>query len=171
MQFIMTGWMILPGQLQQKYNLSYVFMMILILGLSCKHKNQTNQIDTANKEIINAEFLKLPEDFQQFYKAFHQDSVFQMNHIDFPLQGIPDQADPDENYESSYFYTADQWILHKEFNPLKFEIFYLRFGDIIIEERIIEKQHQLMVVRRFAKNAKDWRLIYYAGVNKYKAKD
>ena len=32
-------------------------------------------------------------DFDSFYRSFHQDSLFQMSHIRFPLEGRPDQSD------------------------------------------------------------------------------
>ena len=33
---------------------------------------------------------RLPEDFVAFYERFLQDSLYQMEHINFPLEGIPD---------------------------------------------------------------------------------
>ncbi len=169
----MNGSKILAGHLQPNYNVYSALLFILIFNISCKPgdgkqlgKNEDNHYDIENNEL-----KQLPSDFQKFYREFHADSTFQMNHIDFPLQGIPDQADPDDIKNNEYYFTADQWSLHKEFDLSKFKMSYLQIGDVLIEERIVEKQHQLMVIRRFAKNARGWRLIYYAGVNKYKTRE
>ena len=36
---------------------------------------------------------ELSNDFQVFYELFHRDSSYQMEHITFPLEGLPDYAD------------------------------------------------------------------------------
>ncbi|MBK9108664.1 MAG: DUF4348 domain-containing protein [Saprospiraceae bacterium] len=109
----------------------------------------------------------LPEDFTAFYEQFHKDSLFQMQHIDFPLKGLPDGADPEEKNFDDFYYTSDNWVMHKTFNPQLFNSEFLILADILIEERITEKKYQLMIIRRFAKGSQGWRLIYYAGLNKW----
>ncbi len=111
----------------------------------------------------------LPADFKEFYARFEQDSLFQMEHIDFPLKGLPDHADPDEKDYEDFYYTADQWDIHKPIDYKKFDVTFVMLAEILIEERIVDRKYQLTIVRRFAKGSGGWRLIYYAGLNSYKS--
>lgn len=115
--------------------------------------------------------LQLPNDFVEFYEAFHNDSLFQMSHINFPLKGLPDGADPEEKNYDDFYYTADQWIMHRKFDPKLYASQFHLLADILIEERITEKKYQLMMIRRFAKGSSGWSLIYYAGLNKWTGKE
>ena len=59
-----------------------ILFSITLTLLSCKQKEAASEAlgDT------------LPEDFVTFYERFLQDSLYQMEHINFPLEGIPDNA-------------------------------------------------------------------------------
>jgi hypothetical protein len=161
----MDGKKILAGPLRLKINWCGLFFLSILFFCTCKNQNQEKQnLQTTNKPQDDS----LPADFIEFYNKFHLDSLYQMEHIVFPLKGVPDHADPEDIKENEFYFTADQWIIHRKFDPSKNKIEYLILNPIIIEERIIEKEHQLMVIRRFAKTSGGWNLIYYAGINKYK---
>ncbi len=115
-------------------------------------------------------FADLPADFAAFYEKFHQDSVFQMEHIHFPLEGLPEHADPEFIGDEPYYWSQDQWVYQKsDFRQSKdYDAVYSNLADILIEEKITEKKYGLVVIRRFAKSGDGWNLIYYAGLNKYK---
>ncbi len=132
---------------------------------SCRHKTSTT-VEQSEKSVLADS--SLPEDFKTFYARFEQDSQFQMEHIDFPLKGLPDHANPDEKDYDDYYYMADQWILHKPIDPAKFDVTLVVLADILIEERIVDRKFKLTIIRRFAKGSGGWRLIYYAGLNSYK---
>lgn len=149
--------------------LQWVFSVLLALMIfagACKrNSNETEKLTTVgNLENYSNE---LPQDFIEFYQKFHEDSIYQLEHIDFPLKGLPDGADPEEKDFEDYYYTRDQWVLHKTFDPKLFSTEMIVLSDIIIEERITERKYQLMIIRRFAKGSGGWRLIYYAGLNKF----
>lgn len=116
------------------------------------------------------QFDQLPESFRTFYNKFHEDSSYQMEHIVFPLEGLPDHADPEDVKINPFYYTADQWILHKLFDPKTNTLVYLELGGVIIEERITESKYGLTIIRRFANSSSGWRLIYYGGLNRYVSK-
>ncbi len=170
MKYITIGWKTLDMQLLWNSSVFILLCFITVSIQSCKKNgkpiDQTNE--SAKIEIPFDQKLKpLPIDFMDFYNKFHSDSMFQIEHIVFPLKGLPDHADPEDVKDEDYYYTSDQWVFQKRCDPQKNTINYINMADIIIEERIEEKEHKLMVIRRFAKTSGGWTLIYYAGLNKY----
>jgi len=142
-------------------------LLISFLLLACKNNSASNATEKTPTAIGQKQFEQLPDDFKAFYIKFHEDSIFQMEHIVFPLEGLPDHADPEDVNVNPYYYTLDQWTLHKLFDPKANSIVYLELGGVIIEERITEKKYGLTIIRRFANSSSGWRLIYYGGLNKY----
>lgn len=112
---------------------------------------------------------ELPVDFQVFYELFHRDSAYQMEHITFPLAGLPDYAEPDQLGGSTYYWQEEDWTMHRP--RLKEDEEFIRSVDLLAEgmvrERLIHKDRSLMTERRFAKMNEEWYLIYYAGINTY----
>lgn len=112
----------------------------------------------------------LPVDFQVFYELFHRDSAYQMEHIIFPLEGLPDYADFDIIGDKTFYWPEDVWEIHRKFdkeNPdFRQEITVL--ADNMIMERFINTKTPIMLERRFSKMGDEWYLIYYAGLNAYR---
>lgn len=151
-------------------NIKLGLFVFLALMYSCNSKNQdTQQQDPSAQSTGSLETESaLPDGFMEFYKQFHQDSLFQISHIDFPLKGLPQNADPEDPEYDDFYYTQDQWELHLQFDLAQFTRSFVNMADIVIEERITEKKYGLMIIRRFSKGSDGWRLIYYAALNKYK---
>lgn len=106
-------------------------------------------------------------DFQAFYEKFHQDSVFQLNHINFPLEGIPDNAGNYEGDLNSFRWEKESWQVHR---PIDFEKSGYKqelntFSDNMVVERIVHESGDYAMMRRFARLGDEWYLIYYAGLN------
>jgi len=118
------------------------------------------------EKAANAE---LPVDFQVFYELFHRDSSYQMEHITFPLAGLPDYATPEQIQPGGFVWEEAEWTMHKgkvpENSDFRKEIVIL--SDQMIRERLIHQSRPLMTERRFAKMGDEWFLIYYAGINPY----
>jgi hypothetical protein len=143
--------------------------------ISCKKKSNTPSIvDRVESSSIKSQlsYSELTDDFKEFYLHFHSDSIFQMSCIFFPLEGLPDNADPGFIGNEKYFWSPDQWVVQKELpnDDNKFSREYTTINDILIEETITDKELDLKLIRRFAKTGGGWRLIYYAGMNKYSIK-
>lgn len=107
------------------------------------------------------------EDFYQFYQKFHRDTLYQLDHITFPLKGLPAHADSATLARDDYFWNADQWTYHR---PVDFETSdFVRDLRPVNEEMIVEyirhKNGQMGMTRRFAKIAGEWYLIYFADLN------
>lgn len=125
----------------------------LLLTIACK--TVTDSKPNIKEETGN--FLSL--EFQEFYKKFHSDSLYQIDHIVFPLEGATYDED---NNPVSTLWTVDNWVLHKEFDDMggTFTRSYAEFGGII-SEKIIDDRNISNMERRFSKIQNEWHLIYY----------
>ena len=75
----------------------YILLCLNVVVISCK----------SSKNVISEEN---PENFDQFYDRFHQDTEFQMTRIAFPLEGGM------EDSNGRVAWTSENW------NPLKVKI-------------------------------------------------
>lgn len=146
-------------------------LVLLVIFATLKIWN-TYQANTIRQEIIpqNASpFDDLPEDFVAFYQQFHQDSSYQMQHIQFPLAGLPSMVNPDDFTESGYFYEAASWKMHKpvDTEQNRYEHRFDQVGtQYLIIEKIRDTETGIGLERRFVRQDGRWMLIYYSGMNK-----
>ncbi|NUO01883.1 MAG: hypothetical protein HUU01_14865 [Saprospiraceae bacterium] len=106
-------------------------------------------------------------EFSTFYERFLTDSIFQIEHIQFPLEGIPDNADSADVADGSFRWERETWKMHRKFDTQRtgFSIDLERLGSDIVTERILHESGRYAMLRRYAKMDGEWRLIYYAGLN------
>ena len=121
-------------------------LSIFILFFSCKNDSKTSS--TPSEE--NA--VDIPSDFLDFYTKFHSDSLFQMNHIVFPLSQKSDGSK----------WQRDSWKLHKAFDSQN-GAFIRSFDNFngIIFEYIVEKTGAYKIEKRYSKSGDSYNLIYY----------
>ena len=112
-----------------------------------------------NKETVTQ---SLPEDFRSFYNQFHTDSVFQIQHITFPLDGIKKANDGPADILVAIKWQKNGWDLHKPFNDHN-GTFERRFSivGLIIIENINDRNNYFSMERRFALIDGEWHLIFY----------
>lgn len=107
----------------------------------------------------------LPPDFYDFYRKFHTDSIFQMEHISFPLRGMAGMQMDGGQVETKEF-SAEEWkfqgLLH---DTSYYEIRYVKVSDSIYEEEILLDDRGLGILRRFAKVGEEWFLSFYVEPN------
>lgn len=137
--------------------------VILMLGtiFSCKPKNKVQETPA---------LAALPDEFKQFYDKFNTDTTFQMQHIQFPLLGLPSDVDSATVVNQDYYYTADTWVKHKpiDFSKNEFKQEFQIMTDRMIVERVYKQDNTYMVERRFAKiSDNQWYLIYYVAPNRF----
>lgn len=127
-----------------RYNHNIILFLICLL-FACKGDNRP--IENGNPMEV-----EIPEDFLAFYTKFHQDSVYQINHVVFPLSQKPDGG----KWEKS------EWVLHKPINaqPGDYIMDYANFAGII-RESIRDSLGVFRMERRFSKMNDEWNLIYY----------
>lgn len=123
-------------------------------------KNQTKEAEQVTQSSV-----ALPQDFFAFYEKFHQDSLYQVAHIIWPLQG-----DTDQQIDSTHFQKKNTvweqatWRMQKmEFNRSDYIFDRQMLGDMLVIERIKPKTANYGIERRFAKQGDgEWALIYYS---------
>ncbi len=126
----------------------------ILIGTACKNK-------AASESTVNS------SDFIAFYERFLTDSLFQIEHVQFPLEGIPDNADSADVAGGDFRWERETWQMHRKFDAEKtgFRVNLEPFGSEIVTERILHESGQYAMLRRYAKMDGEWRLIYYAGLN------
>ncbi|MBK7871780.1 MAG: hypothetical protein IPJ74_14430 [Saprospiraceae bacterium] len=107
-------------------------------------------------------------EFEAFYEQFHSDPAYQMAHINFPLEGLPSDADAETIDSGNFHWDAEDWVTQRPFNfaNSEFSRELLSFGDDLVIEKIIHRSGEYGTIRRFAKMGSEWYLIYYAGMNR-----
>lgn len=91
-----------------------------------------------------------------------------MEHIVFPLQGIPDNADEATINAGDHKWEKETWSLMKpvDYQMSEYERQFIPLTDEMVMERVLHKNGQYGMVRRFAVIGDEWNLIYYAGLNR-----
>ncbi|HMQ50014.1 MAG TPA: hypothetical protein PKA00_21405 [Saprospiraceae bacterium] len=135
-------------------NLSAIVLLLVVVLASACNTNPSKQEDYS--------------DFANFYSRFHTDSLFQMAHILFPLDGLPQEADSLTIASGQFKWHKEDWVMHRGFD-LEGNGFVQEFspiGDDFIVEKIIHKEYALTITRHFSKIGDEWHLIYYSGLNR-----
>lgn len=148
----------------KKFLMFFLFFVILVIGINIFRDGNSNASSDkiATQETIQVE---LPSDFVIFYERFHTDSVYQMKHIVFPLEGLP--AMIDSTFDINNFkWSVANWNLHKTYN--NYDGTYIREFDNfngLITQRIYDTGHRFEMRTRYSKLGEEWYLIYYAAMN------
>lgn len=143
--------------------MKYIPLLSFLILFSCENANQSS-----SPASVNTGTSELPEGFADFYQKFHSDSLYQVEHIVFPLEGLPDHADSTIMADNSFRWQAEDWRMQRQFD---FEMSEFRrqlvpVNDMMVVERIIHQGGELGMVRRFARLDGEWHLIYYTGLNR-----
>lgn len=144
------------------------FLLLLTLGESCKPKDDASAHHALDESAVDT----LPQDFVTFFNRFHEDSTYQIEHIIFPLEGLPNSTgDGDTLSGTRYFWQKSAWKKHNHFTDpgQNFEHWYEVINERIIEHWINMKGTNLHMRRRFAKLDDGWYLIYYQGMSPMKS--
>jgi len=129
-------------------------LLLLLFSFSCQPQQQSGDTPTEKDN-----------SFEEFYDNFHKDSLYQIEHIQFPLQGV--SSNPTDHH-SAFRWEREDWRMHKRFNEAEsgFRSEFTQLGDDFIIERIVHNQGLYAMERRFSKLGGDeWYLIYYAALH------
>lgn len=137
-----------------KTSLFTVLLSATVLFLAC---NSTAD-NPANVEITGEG--SAIEDFASFYNKFHQDSLFQVSRISWPLNGNFVQDSLGEAKDLRY--ELSEWVMHRPIldNPDFVQQIRPLTEDLIVEE-IKARAGKYRIERRFARLTGGWHLIYY----------
>lgn len=142
------------------------FCVLLVAGIGWTQCTTKGPTHNATDGVSNASHPDAA--FMDFYEKFHQDSVYQMAHITWPLEGVSlEQRDSTHAVEKK-MWEPQNWRMHR-LDLLKdanaFEREWQLLGDVLITERLRWRAANFYMERRFAKQSDgEWALIYYADV-------
>jgi len=125
-----------------------------------------------NKEKPNDDEPKVPTydtpEFKDFYEKFSSDSIFQLDHTVFPLEGMKRLEDSLDEPNTDFRWQKENWVLHKPYDDMDgtFSREMLDLNGLVIE-RISDPSGKYSMERRFGKLSSGWHLIYYREMGMY----
>ena len=142
--------------------MKYIVLLLPLFLFSCKNSTP------APPATETATAAPLPEGFADFYQKFHSDSLYQIEHTVFPLEGLPDHADSAAIAGNDFRWQAEDWRMQRQFDfeMSEFKRHIVPVNDMMVVERIVHQSGEFGMVRRFARVGGEWHLIYYAGMNR-----
>lgn len=149
-----------------KFFTGFLFASCCFWGLACKNTPSDNkaQLPQQASEIMLTD-ARLPADFVEFYRRFHSDSLYQIEHINWPLAGKQArQIDSGHVDLEEVRWQPETWRMQHavDFSTGEFVQEFEPLGDVMVIERIRTPGREFSLERRFAKGAsEEWSLIYY----------
>lgn len=145
--------------------LLFLLLLVSLLLAACQPNEQPSEAQSVPPVMPHS--ADIPDDFLEFYRNFHHDQEYQLNHIIFPLKGLPQDADSATIVNDNYFYEKESWTYHKpyDYETGDFTRKFVRYTDELIAEHILHRKNGLGILRRYAKLGDEWFLIYYAALN------
>lgn len=140
-----------------------IILLIALLSASNCKQSKEGQTTSPTKETTI-----LSPDFEAFYERFGKDSVFQLEHITFPLEGITSPTDTTVVIDDSFRWQREDWKIHKPFDDMDGTYLqdFLTSSGIVVE-KISDESGTFTMERRFAKIGGEWHLIYYRSMGMY----
>lgn len=145
-------------------------VLVLVSGffvfVACKNQSSSSNIPAHPDQTTVVNDDQLPAGFLTFYDKFHQDSLFQLAHIQWPLRGEKSvQIDSIRREKQLANWEAATWrIQHPvDFNSGEFKREWEKMGDEFVIERIKYAAANYGLERHFIRRDDgEWELIYYA---------
>jgi hypothetical protein len=130
----------------------YILLIAVVSLFFCCNTGQKNELNG------------ISNDFEDFYNKFHTDSSYQMEHIAFPLEGIP--ALQLQGLKGKYNFQQADWKIHRSIPDSNIvSQTFIEISPGIIEEEVLLENSGLTIFRRYSKIGNDWFLIYYMAPN------
>ncbi|MBL7797874.1 MAG: hypothetical protein JNJ90_15375 [Saprospiraceae bacterium] len=138
-----------------------------LLFAACRGRNASSSNTPAQSDqTTQVQGDQLPPDFNEFYEKFHADSLYQVAHISWPLQGLTTvQLDSTRQEKQAIYWEKANWRMHRpvNFSSGEFQRKLQVLGDELVVEHISYAAANFGLERRFVRsNQGEWELIYYA---------
>lgn len=151
-----------------RYNFSHLtichilYFSLIFLMASCKPKD--NGLAKEETPLFET------KEFLDFYEKFSTDSVYQLEHVVFPLEGIRAPQNANDTLGLAYKWQREDWKIHGKFDDANgtFSKEMMDLAGKMVIEIISDESGLFSMERRFAKLSDGWNLIYYKEMGKYK---
>lgn len=138
-----------------------VFFGVCLGWMACKQSQNAPKVES-----VSTAEVQLPADFNSFYEKFHTDSLYQMAHIAWPLQGDKsEQVDSTHYNKANTVWQQSSWRMHRpvDYGSGDYKRQIQTLGDGLVIEYILITAGGYGIERRFAKQPDgEWNLIYYS---------
>jgi len=146
--------------------ITLLFISFLLFA-ACRGKNSSSStIPAQSDQTTQVQGDQLPADFNEFYEKFHADSLYQVAHISWPLQGLTTvQLDSSRQEKQAIYWEKTEWRMHRpvNFSSGEFQRKLQVLGDELVVEHISYAAANFGLERRFVRSSQgEWELIYYA---------
>jgi hypothetical protein len=146
---------------------SYVSLVLVAAIAGCKPQSPKQSVPSSPDQISQSvDASQLPADFMPFYDKFHSDSLFQIAHISWPLQGeSTEPIDSTHNKRILKEWDLSKWRMHHtvDYTSGDFKRSFEMMGDALVIERIYYAAANYGLERRFVRNDQGaWELIFYS---------
>ncbi|MFN0014053.1 MAG: DUF4348 domain-containing protein [Saprospiraceae bacterium] len=142
-----------------------IFICVLAL-VACRDKNPA---PAQAEQPTQAQGDQEPADFSEFYHKFHTDSLFQIAHISWPLQGLTTvRKDNNQQQPQAIYWEKATWTMHRPVNFAtgEFKRSLQVLGNELVVEQISYAAASYGLERRFVRGDNgEWELIYYADMH------
>jgi len=112
------------------------------------------------------EFSDLPADFRAFYDKFHEDSLYQTAHIEWPLRGEKAEAQGDGTPKKVLaMWEPSNWTMQRrpDMKDAGLKRSTETLDDLLVIERLQYPMVNYGLERHFYKDEnKEWKLIFYS---------
>ena len=144
-----------------------IFFATLLPLAACRDTAPSSANTPAvTEQTTQAPNSQLPADFNAFYQKFHTDSLYQIAHIVWPLQGLSSvEVDSGRQEKQAIFWEPAKWRMHRpvDFRSGDFKRDLQVLGDELVVERISYVAANFGLERRFVRSSQgEWELIYYS---------
>lgn len=144
----------------------FALLFSLLVLNACQNRQSSSNIPAHPEHTKVVTDNQLPAGFLSFYDKFHQDSLFQIAHIQWPLRGEKSvQIDSVLREQQLASWEPETWNLQYpvDFSTGEFKREWEILGDELVIERIKYAAANYGLERRFVRRDDgEWELIYYA---------
>lgn len=70
-----------------KFAKQIIVILVVFAFVSCKQDNEKPNLNSQIENKVVKSKTELAENFEEFNKKFHSDSIFQISRVDFPIEG------------------------------------------------------------------------------------
>ncbi|TNE65448.1 MAG: DUF4348 domain-containing protein, partial [Bacteroidetes bacterium] len=116
----------------------FVLVVFCAAFSACQNPSSSSNTPSSPELTTQASAVELPEDFKAFYQKFHTDSLFQLEHIAWPLQGDKSvRVDAERMEKRTTTWEKATWHMHRpvDFSSGEFKQHWEVLGDALIIER------------------------------------
>ncbi len=114
----------------------------------------------------------LPVGFEDFYQKFLTDSLYQIAHITWPLQGVKTiQVDSVTPGITENYWNLNEWRMHRLdlIKTGEYKRTFSTVGDFMVIEKVRALSVPYGIERRYSKQSTgEWELIFYAATHEMK---